>query len=445
LTIPGSEFSVQADLVLVAVGQEVDLDFFPEEFRPRLIHRGLIRTDDATTMTPCRGVFAAGDAVAGPTTVIDAIADGHRAASSIRRFLECGEAGVADQRPELRAAAELELPDSPPLTALRVRPRLAGVQRGREFSEVEATLSEEEAVAEARRCLRCGPCGDCRSCAPSCRRRHIMIRSAGHTLAGDSTTMLVRAPGSVALHLSTRQATPGRLLPEARPRLLGEIGAEEGKPVELLPVRARVEPASCRACGLCVEVCPFGAIEPGNPAAAGEAARIEPALCRGCNLCIGVCPTGAARPTALSAVWWGERLGDAFRVEQPFVVLACQRRAGAVESSIEVQGAHVEVLRFRCVGQIDAAMLLDLKRLGARGVLVAGCSKGRCRFGSGARLAAEQTDRARAILAFLGAEHYSLISDWSGDRAGDRLEPAMSRLIRGGTDPATSRETAFAH
>ena len=89
----------------------------------------------------------------------------------------------------------------------------------------------------------------------------------------------------------------------------------------------------------------------------------------------------------------------------------------------------VEVVRFRCVGQLDAGMLLELSRRGARSVLVAGCLSERCRFGDGAKLAAEQVRRAQQMLALMGADATSICSDWSGDRAGDPLEPAVLRMV----------------
>ena len=99
------------------------------------------------------------------------------------------------------------------------------------------------------------------------------------------------------------------------------------------------------------------------------------------------------------------------------------------------QGVHIEVIRFRCVGQIDAGMLLDLKRLGARGVLVAGCSSERCRFDTGAQLAAEQTDRARSMIELLGGDAGCLKSDWSRDRASDRLEGPILDLVAASLHP----------
>ena len=429
INIPGSEFMVSAQLVLPAVGQQADLDFLPKRFQPRLIDRGLIRTDASTAMTSWQGVFAAGDAVGGPATVIDAIAGAHQAASSILRFLEFGEPRIGDLHPELSAAQELELPDMSALEALRAQPNHERVRPGREFVEVEGPLAEADAVAEARRCLRCGPCGECRVCVPTCRRRHVMVRPQTNGEPGGISTVLLRASSSVALNLSTRRSTSGQLLLESKPRLLPEIGSEEGIAVELLPVRVKIQEGLCRACGRCVEVCPFGAIEAGSGASLADVAHIEPALCRGCNLCVGVCPTGAAQPTALSSVWWGSRLDDAFREADPFIVLACQRRAGALERGLRRSGSHIEVIRFRCVGQIDAGMLLDLRRLGARGVLVAGCSTERCRFDTGARLASAQTQKARQVIELLGGDPATLLSDWSASRAADSLDEPILQML----------------
>ena len=116
-------------------------------------------------MTGLQGVFAAGDVVTGPATVIEAIAGGHRAAKSIRRYLEEGIPERQDEEPEeLAAAVEYELLDPTPVETPRVRPELVWPAPGREFFEVEQAYTVEAAVAEARRCLRCGPCSACSIC-----------------------------------------------------------------------------------------------------------------------------------------------------------------------------------------------------------------------------------------------------------------------------------------
>ncbi len=437
IAIPGSEFMVPADRVLAAVGQEADLGFLGPEDRARVAEGGRLRVEPRTAMTGLDGVFAAGDVVTGPATVIEAIAAGHRAAESIRHFLLEGRPAIREERPELRAAREFQVPDLPPIRAMRVRPALVLPQPGREFGEVEQAFTTDEAVAEARRCMRCGPCGDCRICAPTCQRRHIMVRVRGGEGTPGGRTALVRVPGTLAMSLNPAEPAPGWLLPRVRPGTLPEIDVSAAEAVQLLPVRVRIEQDLCRACARCVEVCPFGAVRIPASANGTARARIEAALCRGCNLCTAVCPTKATQPSALSPQWWGSRLEDVFHragAEAPdtgvHVVLACQRRAGGLELPIERAGVHVEVIRFRCVGQVDAAMLLELHRLGARRVLIAGCSAARCRFGTGAQLAAAELARARALLRLLGAPADAIAWDASDRRARDPLERAVARLIR---------------
>ena len=136
VAIPGSEFHVEADRVLAAVGQQADLDCLPPDRISDLAEHNLLRTDPATAMTALSGVFAAGDVVSGPSTVIEAIAAGHAAAESIRHFLEEGRPGIREQRPEPEAPTELGLPDAPPILAARIRPAMLRPERGREFAEV---------------------------------------------------------------------------------------------------------------------------------------------------------------------------------------------------------------------------------------------------------------------------------------------------------------------
>jgi NADPH-dependent glutamate synthase beta subunit-like oxidoreductase/coenzyme F420-reducing hydrogenase delta subunit/Pyruvate/2-oxoacid:ferredoxin oxidoreductase delta subunit len=445
ITIPGSEFLVHADTVLAAVGQEADLGFLAPPKRARMAKEGRVLVDPDTAMTDLPGVFAAGDVVTGPATVIEAIAAGHRAAESIRHYIEEGRPDIRDERPELRAPAEYELPDAPPIKASRVRPTLCLPRPGREFSEVEQAFGPDEAVGEARRCLRCGPCGECRICAPTCQRRHVMVRVPAGDGVATHRTALLRAAGSVALGLSPAHPTRGWLLPRVAGGTLPEIDLSTGEEVQVLPVRARIHEDRCRGCARCVEVCPFRAVTLADGAGPQPLARIEPALCRGCHLCTAVCPTKAAVASALSPQWWGSRLEDAFHVAakatppaQPFVVLACQRRAGGLETAVDRPGIHVEVVLLRCVGQVDAGMLLELYRQGARGILVAGCLEERCRFGSGARLAAEQVERARSVLDLMGEDARRIACDWSSGRAQDPLAAPLTRLLlaRAAAEPA---------
>jgi len=84
--IEGSEFTVEADTVIVAIGQQAILDFLPREIRVN--RRNTIETDPFSLETSMRGVFAGGDAVLGPASVFEAIYAGWKAAISMDRFLK---------------------------------------------------------------------------------------------------------------------------------------------------------------------------------------------------------------------------------------------------------------------------------------------------------------------------------------------------------------------
>ena len=155
VAIAGSEHSQPASLIIAAVGQAVDTDW--------LASLGLELNDDATVTanpltqaTAMEGVFAGGDVVTGPATAVYAMDDGRRAAEAIARYLEGKPMPVAAPRPKSLVAV-----GPPPEEAGEAQPQAEMPQRPlRErvgnFDEVELGLSLDDALAEARRCLRCG-------------------------------------------------------------------------------------------------------------------------------------------------------------------------------------------------------------------------------------------------------------------------------------------------
>lgn len=314
---------------------------------------------------------------------------------------------------------------------MRIRPATIPPSPGREFAEVEQAYTAAEAVAEARRCLRCGPCGECRICASTCERRHVMIRSINGE--APAATALLRVPASMSLSLDVERPAAAWLLPRCGPTAVLDADLSAALRVELLPVRNRILEERCRGCAKCLPVCPFHAVSLVEGADGRKQARIEPALCRGCSLCTSVCSTDAACSSALSPEWWGRRIADALSPgggeAVRHVVLACQRRAGALEPVLERSGVRVEVIRLRCVGQVETGMLLELVAGSGAHVLVAGCAEDRCRFGPGAALAAEQVTRARGMLRMIGSGADRVATDWSPGRAFDRLEDAVAKFV----------------
>jgi len=118
---------------------------------------GRVKINPDTLETNMKGVFAGGDLVTGPNTVIDAIAAGKKVSRFIDRYLR-GEPLAEPLGLKLptvfvepAAVSEDELENA----ARAVPPVLPVKARKKNFSEVEASLSEEQARIEARRCLRC--------------------------------------------------------------------------------------------------------------------------------------------------------------------------------------------------------------------------------------------------------------------------------------------------
>lgn len=199
--IPGSGFTLEVDTVLSAIGRTPDI---PAAFALPVTKDNTLQVDRATLATSVEGVFAGGDAVPGPTSVIWAIAAGRRAAVSIDKYL--GGTGVIDETlapPEEEVAPFPDTPFGPwaPITNQATLPTLPVTERVRNFDEVELSLTEEIATQEAKRCLRCdlpivvdaAKCCGCYICEMRCSLRHEDAFNVGKALislyrVGDTET-----------------------------------------------------------------------------------------------------------------------------------------------------------------------------------------------------------------------------------------------------------------
>jgi putative selenate reductase len=166
--IQGSEFEIEADALIVAIGQMPDVSFL-DGTAVSLRKNGTIAADSQTRLTGEKRTYAGGDVVRGPATVIEAIADGRRAAEAI-----CHELGIETVPP---AIALPRLSEEEIVSLKRTRARkepqhraktLPLEQRGG-FDLVEETLTEEAALAEAARCLQCSTL--CDKCVEVCPNR----------------------------------------------------------------------------------------------------------------------------------------------------------------------------------------------------------------------------------------------------------------------------------
>ncbi len=166
VTIRGSEFIVEVDAVVPAIGQESDWACLTDECTCRLTDWGTIIVDPLTLQTHDPDIFAGGDAKTGPATVIEAIEAGKQAAISIGRYIR-GE-DLRDGREKVwEAVKEVSTEGYDRIPRARM-PVLSSRIRTGNFDEVQLGFTEEQVRAEAARCLSCGVCCECYQCVEAC-------------------------------------------------------------------------------------------------------------------------------------------------------------------------------------------------------------------------------------------------------------------------------------
>jgi NADPH-dependent glutamate synthase beta subunit-like oxidoreductase len=170
---------MEADTLIFAIGETSDLSFLPKGIKTDPHH---ILADPATLETGLPGIFAAGVVVAGPGSVVEAIASGKKAAISIDRYLR-GE--------DLRAgrSGEPKTVKKPPCEGVEKRPRQAAAllsadRRKKNFNEIKTGFDQETAEKEALRCMACGSkasikyledCMTCYTCEKDCPEKAICV------------------------------------------------------------------------------------------------------------------------------------------------------------------------------------------------------------------------------------------------------------------------------
>jgi heterodisulfide reductase subunit A len=176
---PGTEHNLTFDMVIAAIGQRPELEFLRTEKKNgfQFSRWDTLEVNQETFETGVSDVFAGGDVVYGPATVIAAMGAGKRAAEAIDKHLRGrplrdfkthlapseirrGE----EYRPHRYAKPYTEIPKA----AREEMPKLAATDRAMSWDEVELGFTETQAMHEAQRCLHCGVCVDCYRCVEAC-------------------------------------------------------------------------------------------------------------------------------------------------------------------------------------------------------------------------------------------------------------------------------------
>ncbi|MDH3558620.1 MAG: FAD-dependent oxidoreductase, partial [Deltaproteobacteria bacterium] len=193
--VPGSEFIVETEWMLPAIGQTPESAFLADTSGLEISRWGTIEADPVTFATKAEGVFAGGDAHTGPWVAIGAVAHGREAAISISRYLRGEDMGAGREPVEFPQENFVPIPEDIEASPRAKQAHIGMAERTGGFAEVELGLSEEQARAEAAKCLNCMSCCECLACVTACQ-----AEAVEHSMQGQEVTLdvgsVILAPGA---------------------------------------------------------------------------------------------------------------------------------------------------------------------------------------------------------------------------------------------------------
>ncbi|KAF0129310.1 MAG: formate dehydrogenase alpha subunit [Bacteroidetes bacterium] len=268
---PGSEFDLQADFILAAIGQKTDVNFIDDinnntsGSKLKLTRWGDIEADKKTLQTAIPSVFAAGDGVTGPATIIEAIAQAKIAARSCHQYLS----GTELQQPKKEFLSKkdnfkTQIPtDYTPRFPRQLRqemPVLDAHERSN-FKEVELGYADEfVAQMEASRCLECG-CNAYYTC--DLKKHSTAYEADQKNFAGEFHEYKIDFRHPFIEIDSNKCILCSRCIRICREVVgAGALGLiNRGFKSYVSPaLELPLQETSCESCGLCITACPTGAI-----------------------------------------------------------------------------------------------------------------------------------------------------------------------------------------
>ena len=160
--VEGASYVIEADYLVPAVSQSADLKLLPSEWEIEMTSWATIKTNGKDYMTSRKGIFASGDCEYGPMTIVNAVGQAKRAASVMARYVQTGEITLTDDEIMEDHLRKLKVYDKKEKVSgwLPGLPRMVSEKlevdvRKDNNKEVNLGFTQEEALAEADRCMRC--------------------------------------------------------------------------------------------------------------------------------------------------------------------------------------------------------------------------------------------------------------------------------------------------
>ena len=312
--VPGTEFTIECDRVLLAIGQGPELDWLDHGAEGVKANRNRLAADAVTFATGRKGVFGTGDVRVGATTVVQAVAEGRRAAYAIDAYLKGMDLEdvrtrqtIAEPQPAFLSIVPFTGELKEPRKRLRSMP--ADV-RDKSYVEYEIPYTQAEAMDEARRCLQCtceaiGYCDlrrlgieygtTLQTLEPSrtgfSYRSVLENRFTGYNhdyIRDDSHAFILREP-SRCIDCGRCARVCAEIVGAACYDFM-RIGMDT---LVTTPLDMSLNDTPCVSCGRCAETCPTGALMP-KPRVL-EQYDVDESRCILCGICVDACPYDALR------------------------------------------------------------------------------------------------------------------------------------------------------